>query len=45
MPLLIIKKEMDAMYSGDEYDDNPMSTEMLEDIHDISKSRQSINRR
>ena len=31
------------MDSGDESNDEPMSTEMLEDIHDISKSHPSIN--
>ena len=31
--------------SGDEYDAEPMPTDILEDIRDNSKSRQSINRR
>ena len=34
MPLLIIEEEMDAMDSGYESEDEPMSTEMLEDISD-----------
>ena len=33
------------MSSGDESDDEPMSTEMLEDIRDIRKSHLSVNRR
>ena len=33
------------MDSGDESDDDPMFTEMLEDIRGGSKSRPSINRR
>ena len=36
---------MDVMDSCDEYDDEPMSTGMLEDICDGSKSHLSINRR
>ena len=35
---------MDVMDSGDEYDDEPMSTDMLEDIPDGSKSHPSVNR-
>ena len=36
---------MDVMSSGDEYDDEPMSTDMLEDICDRSQSCPIINRR
>ena len=36
---------MDEMSSGDEYDAETMSTDMLEDICDISQSHPSINRR
>ena len=36
---------MDAMSSGDEYDAEPMSTDILEDIRDGSQSRPRINRR
>ena len=36
---------MDVMSSGDEYDDELMSKDMLEDICDDTKSRLSINRR
>ena len=36
---------MDAMSSGHEYDSEPISTDMLEDICDGSQSRPSINRR
>ena len=45
MSPLISKEEMDAVDSGDHYDDQPMSAEMLEDIRDGSKSHTSINRR
>ena len=33
------------MSSGDESDAKPISTDMLEDIHDGSQSHPSINRR
>ena len=36
---------MDAMDSGDESYNESISTEMLEDIHDISQSHPSVNRR
>ena len=36
---------MDAMYSGDKLDDEPISTDMLEDICDGSQSHLNINRR
>ena len=36
---------MDAMSSSDESDAEPMSTDMLEDIRDVSQSRAIINRR
>ena len=36
MPPLIIDEYMDIMYSGDEYDDETMYIEMLEDICDGS---------
>ena len=45
MPPLLIKKEMDAMDSGSESDDELMSTEMLEDIFDGIKSHPILNRR
>ena len=45
MPPLISEEEMDAMSSGDGYDDEPMSMEMLEDIQDSRKSHLSVNRR
>ena len=35
---------MDAMDSGVESDDEPMSMEILEDISDSSKSHPSVNR-
>ena len=44
MTPLISKKEMDVMNSGDESDDEPMSTEMLEDIHDGSQYHPNVNR-
>ena len=45
MPPFISEEGMDAMDSGDDSDDEIMYTEMLEDIHDSSKSHLSINRR
>ena len=45
MPPLLIKKEMDVMDSGDDSDDEPMSTEMLEDICDRNQSHLKFNRR
>ena len=36
---------MDAMSSGDEYDSEPVSTHMLEDIRDGSQYNMSINMR
>ena len=36
---------MDAMDSGDESDDDLMSTDMLEEIHDGSQSHPNFNRR
>ena len=45
MTPLTIEEEMDAMDSGDESDDEPLFTEMLEDIRDGSKSHLIINRR
>ena len=45
MPPLIREEEMDVMDSGDESDDEHMSKEMLEDIHDGSQSHPSVNRR
>ena len=45
MPSLISRDEIDAMdYSDDSYDE-PMSTEMLEDIRDRSQSHLNVNRR
>ena len=44
MPPLISKEEMDAMDSGDEIDDDLMSTDMLEDIHDRSQYQPKIYR-
>ena len=36
---------MGDMDSGNESEDEPMSVEMLEEIHDGSKSHPSVNRR
>ena len=36
---------MDAMSSGDESDSEPISADMLEDIHDGIQSHPSINSR
>ena len=44
MPPLLNEEEIDAKYSGDESDDEPMSTDMLEDIRDGGQSHTSINR-
>ena len=43
MSALIGREEMDAMNSGDEADDEPMSTDILEDIRDGSKSHPHNN--
>ena len=45
MPPLLSKEVMDAMDSGNESDDDPISTEMLEDICDGSQSHTKVNRR
>ena len=42
MPPLIIEEEIDAMDSGDESDDEPMFTDILEDICDVSKTYPSV---
>ena len=45
MPPLLNKEEIDAMDSGDDSDHDIISTEMLEDICDGSKSHQNVNKR
>ena len=45
MPPLISEEEMGAMSSGNGFDAEPMSADMLEDIRDRSQSLPSINRR
>ena len=45
MPPLLSKEEMDVMDSGDDLDDEPMSTKMLEYICDGSQSHLNYNRR
>ena len=45
MPPLISKGEIDAMDSGDDSYDEPMSTDMLEDICGGRKSHTRVNRR
>ena len=45
MPPFISKEEIDVMDSGYESDNEPISTDMLEDICDGSKSHMSVNRR
>ena len=45
MSPLLSEEEMDVMDYGDESDDEPMSMEMLEDIHDRSQSHPNVNRR
>ena len=44
-PQLIIEEEIDAKDSGDESDNNPIYTEMLEDICDRSQYHPNVNRR
>ena len=44
MPPLLSKEDMDAMYSGDESDNDIISTEMLEDIRDGIQTHPNINR-
>ena len=45
MPPLLSGEEANALDYGNESDDESMSTEMLEDIRDISKSHPNVNRR
>ena len=45
MPQLPSKEEMDAMDSGDKSDHDLISTEMLENICDLSQSHTNVNRR
>ena len=44
MPPLISEEEVGVMDSRDESEDEPISTEMLEDICDVIKSQTSFNR-
>ena len=45
MQPLLIEEEMYAMDSGDESDDDLISTEMLEDICVVSQSHPNVNQR
>ena len=45
MPPLLSLEESYALNSGDESDDEPISTELLEDIRDGSQSYPNVNRR
>ena len=45
MPPLLSEEEIDEMSSGNYSDAEHMSTEMLEDIFDVSQSHLSVNRR
>ena len=45
MPPLLNKEEMDAMDSGDESYNDPISTDTFEDIHDGSQYYPNVNRR
>ena len=45
MPPLISEEEMDVMDSGDESDNEPISMEMLEYIHDVNQSHPNANKR
>ena len=44
LPPFISEEDIDAISSGDESDDKPKSTDMLEDIRDVRQSHLSINR-
>ena len=44
MPPLCSEEKIDAIDYGDESDHDPISTEMLEDIRDVSQSRTNVNR-
>ena len=44
LPPLISETEMDEMSSGDEYHDETITMDTLEDIHDGSQSHTIINR-
>ena len=45
MTPILSEEDMDAMDSVDESNDDPISTEMLEDIRDGSQSHKNVNRR
>ena len=45
MTPLLSEEKMNAMDSGDESDHDPISTEVLGDIHDIGQSHPNVNRR
>ena len=45
MPPLLSLEEMNVLDSGDDSDDVPMSTEMLEDICDVSQSHPDVKSR
>ena len=45
MPTLISEEEIDAMDSGYKSDDEPISTEKLEELCDGSQSHPIVNRR
>ena len=45
MPPLIREEEIDEMYSGDESDHDPISTEIIEYIPDRNQSHRSVNKR
>ena len=45
IPTLIIKEDIDAMYSGDESDHDLISSDILEDILDGSQSHPNVNQR
>ena len=45
MPPILSEEDMYAMDSGDESDHDLISTEMLQDIFDISQSHPNVNQR
>ena len=43
--IVMIKQDMENMNSGDESDHDLISTEMLEDIRDVSQTHPNVNRK
>ena len=45
MPTILSKEDMDVIDSGNDSDHDLISTEMLEDISDVSQSHSNVNQR